>query len=128
MIGILSVLIWGLYIIMMYVPFFAFGLTVKYSLDLSSAMVVQAISSIGILTPTPGATGPYHYFTIQTLTKLYGVDDELARSYATVTHAINFIGVTLVGIYYFIKDRLHMAEVMKQERVQNNIGGTTDVS
>jgi len=128
MIGILSVLIWGLYIIMMYVPFFAFGLTEKYSLDLSSAMVVQAISSIGILTPTPGATGPYHYFTIQALTKLYGVDDELARSYATVTHAINFIGVTLVGIYYFIKDRLHMAEVMKQERVQNNIGGTTDVS
>jgi hypothetical protein len=65
--------------------------------------------------PTPGATGPYHYFTIQTLTKLYGVDDEVARSYATVTHAVGFIGVTIVGIYFFMKDNLRMADVMKKE-------------
>jgi hypothetical protein len=111
----LSVLVWGLYIVMMYVPFYAFGLPERYSLDLSAAMVVQAISSIGIVIPTPGATGPYHYFTIQTLTKLYGVDDEVARSYATVTHAVGFIGVTIVGIYFFMKDNLRMADVMKKE-------------
>ena len=115
MIGVLSVLVWGLYIVMMYLPFYALGLTEKYSLDWGSAMVVQAISSIGFVTPTPGGTGPYHYFTIQTLTKLYGVDDELARSYATVTHAIGYIGVTMVGIYYFLRDRLHLSDVMKQE-------------
>ena len=121
MIGILSVLVWGLYIVMMYVPFYAFGLTEKYSLNMGSALVVQAISSIGILIPTPGATGPYHYFTVQTLTKLYGVDDELARSYATVTHAVGFIGITLVGLYYFFRDKLHMSEVMKEERVQDQV-------
>jgi uncharacterized protein (TIRG00374 family) len=110
----LSVVVWGLYIVMMYIPFYAFGLTERYSLGMGAAMVVQAIGSIGILIPTPGGTGPYHYFTIQTLTKLYGVDDELARSYATVTHAVGFIGVTLVGLVYFLRDRLHMADVMKQ--------------
>lgn len=114
-IGLLSVLVWGLYIIMMYLPFYAFGLPEKYSLDLRAAMVVQAISSIGIVIPTPGATGPYHYFTIQTLTKLYGVDDEIARSYATVTHAVGFIGITIVGIYFFMKDNLKMSDVMKKE-------------
>src|ERR1041385_3619056 len=40
-IAVLSLLVWGLYILMMYVPFFAFGLTEKYSLDLSAAIVVQ---------------------------------------------------------------------------------------
>jgi hypothetical protein len=121
-IGVLSVVVWGLYIVMMYLPFYAFGLTEKYHLDMGAAMVVQAISSIGIVIPTPGGTGPYHYFTIQTLTKLYGVDDELARSYATVTHAVGFVGVTLVGLYYFLRDRLHMSEVMRQEAVQEAAG------
>jgi len=114
-ITVLSVAIWGLYIVMMYLPFRAFGLQSTYGLDMGAAMVVQAISSIGIVMPTPGATGPYHYFTIQTLTKLYGVDDDLARSYAIVTHAMGFVGVTLVGIFYFLKDQLSMSEVMVED-------------
>lgn len=123
MIGSLSVLVWGLYIVVMYVPFYAFGLVESYSLDLAAAMVVQAISSIGIMIPTPGATGPYHYFTIQTLTQLYHVDDELARSYAVVTHAVGFVGVTLVGIFYFLKDQLHFSEVMKEQLPRQTMEG-----
>jgi uncharacterized protein (TIRG00374 family) len=110
MISILSILVWGLYFFMMYLPFFAFGLTEKYALDLRAAIVVQTISSLGYMAPTPGATGPYHYFTFETLTKLYHVDDELARSYATVTHAVGFIGMSIIGLYYFWIDKLHMAE------------------
>ena len=121
MIGTLSVVLWGLYIVMMYTPFLAFNMVDRYSLDLRSALVVQAISSIGIIIPTPGATGPYHYFTIQSLTKLYGVDEDLARSYAVVTHAVGFIGITLVGIFYFLKDHLHMSEVMKEELESNDV-------
>ncbi len=115
-IGLLSAVIWGLYILMMYLPFYAFGLPGLYALDLGSAVVLQAISSIGYLMPTPGATGPYHYFTIQTLTQLYGVSDELAASYAALTHAIGYIGVTLIGLVYFFRDRLHMSDVLKTEQ------------
>ena len=111
----LSGAIWGLYILMMYLPFYAFDLPALYSLDLGSAVVLQAISSIGYLMPTPGATGPYHYFTIQSLTKLYGVNDELAASYAALTHAIGYIGVTIIGLFYFFRDRLHMSDVLKPE-------------
>jgi uncharacterized protein (TIRG00374 family) len=111
----LSAAIWALYILMMYLPFYAFGLPAAYGLDIGSAVVLQAISSIGYLMPTPGATGPYHYFTIQTLTKLYGVSDTLAGSYAALTHAIGYVGVTLIGMYYFFRDRLHMSDVLKPE-------------
>lgn len=115
-IGILSILIWMLYIVMMYLPFYAFGLIEKYSLDIGTAIVIQAISSIGYLMPTPGATGPFHYFTIESLTRLYGVDKELAVSYATATHAVGYIGVTLIGVFYFFKDNMKFSEVMQQER------------
>ncbi|MDI6802563.1 MAG: lysylphosphatidylglycerol synthase transmembrane domain-containing protein [Bacteroidota bacterium] len=115
-----SILVWGLYILMMYVVFNAFRLIENNNLDLAAALVVQAISSIGILIPTPGAIGPYHYFTIQTLTKLYGVEYTVAASYATVTHAVGFIGITLLGIVYFLKDRLRVSEIMKEKLEQNS--------
>lgn len=115
-----SVLVWGLYIIMMYVVFNAFSLIEKNNLDLATALVVQAISSIGLLIPTPGAIGPYHYFTIQTLTNLYGVEYTVAASYATVTHAVGFIGITLLGIVYFLKGRLSVTEIMKEKVEQNS--------
>lgn len=123
MIGMLSILVWVFYIVMMYFPFFAFGLAETYSLDIGSALVVQAISSIGFILPTPGATGSYHYFVIQTMTKLYHVNEELARSYATVTHIIGYTATMIVGIFFFVRDKLHIAEFAKQQPVEEQVVG-----
>lgn len=109
-IAVLSVLIWGLYILMMYAAFFAFDLQ---HLGLTGALVVQAISSIGVALPTPGGTGTYHAFTSQTLGRLYGIDATVALSYATVTHAVGFIGVTLVGLWYFLRDHIRVREAVR---------------
>jgi len=120
MIIVLSILVWVFYIIMVFLPFYALDMTASYGLDMGTALVVQAISSIGFILPTPGGTGSYHYFVIQTLTKLYGVNEEVARSYATLTHAIGFIGTTLVGFYYFFKDKIHLGEMGKREAIQQS--------
>lgn len=122
-IGVLSVLVWFFYIVMMYLPLYALGLPDRYSLDFGSALVVQAISSIGFMMPTPGATGSYHYFVIQSMTKLYGVGDDLARSYATLTHAIGYIVTTVVGVYYFIRHKLHLADVAKEKPLRQEVAG-----
>lgn len=97
-----SVLVWFLYIVMTYVSLFAFGLG---SLGFRASVVLLTISSIGVAIPTPGSTGSYHAFTSQTLIRLYAVDPSVALGFATVTHAVGFIGVTCVGLYYFIRDR-----------------------
>ncbi|MFI5252050.1 MAG: lysylphosphatidylglycerol synthase transmembrane domain-containing protein [Bacteroidota bacterium] len=120
MIGVLSILVWALYILMMYLPFYGFGMIQNYSLDWRAAFVVQGISSIGIIIPTPGATGPYHYFVIQTLTKLYGVNDDIARSYAASTHAVALLGTTLIGVYYFFKDKIHLKDVSNPAEAEVN--------
>lgn len=98
-----GVLVWFLYIVMTYLALFAFGLG---TLGPRAAVVILTISSIGIAIPTPGSTGSYHAFTSQTLIRLFGVDPAVALGFATVTHAVGFIGVTLVGLYYFIRDRV----------------------
>ncbi len=111
-ITVLSILIWLLYVLMMYIAFFAFGIQ---HLGIAGALVVQAISSIGMALPTPGGTGTYHAFTSQALTRLYGVDATLSLSYATVTHAVGFIGVTIVGLYYFLHDHIKVGEAVLDE-------------
>jgi len=111
----LSILVWGMYIAMTYLAFFAFKLD---HLGVRGATVVLAISSIGIAIPTPGATGSYHVFTSQTLTRLFGVSSEVALSYATATHAIGFIGVTLVGLYYFWKNHIKISEAVGKTRAE----------
>lgn len=106
----LSFVVWFLYIIMTYVAFFSFG--VESQLGFGAAIVVLAISSIGIAIPTPGATGGYHWFAAQTLVRLFHISNEVALSYATVTHAVGFIGVTGVGLYYFLRDHINIKDAM----------------
>jgi uncharacterized protein (TIRG00374 family) len=103
-------LIWWLYMAMTYTAFFAFAPDLR--LGWGAAWIVLAISSVGIAIPTPGATGTYHAFTSQTLTLLFHIQPAVALSYATATHAVNFIGVSIVGLAFFLRDHMTFAETM----------------
>jgi uncharacterized protein (TIRG00374 family) len=109
---ILSVLVWLLYGVMTYYAFISFGLS---DLGFSAAIVLLAISSIGIAIPTPGATGGYHWFAAQTLVRLFHVPNEVALGYATVTHAVGFVGVTVVGLYFFMRDHITLRDAMDKQ-------------
>jgi hypothetical protein len=104
-----SAAIWFLYICMMYGAFFAFDL----GLDFGAAIVVQAISTIGVAVPTPGGTGSYHVLATQSLNKLFDVPKEIALSYATLTHGVGFVGITLIGLYFFFKDHINVSDAVQ---------------
>lgn len=103
-----SFLVWYFYICMVYVAFFAFDL----NLGFGAAIVIQTISSIGVAIPTPGATGSYHMFASQSLSKLFGVSDVVALSYATVTHGFGYIGTMIIGLYFFFRDHIKVSEAV----------------
>ena len=111
---ILSVLIWLLYALMNYAALLAFGL--GSAVGLRGAIVVLAISSIGIAIPTPGSTGTYHAFASQTLIRLYAVDQATALGFATVSHAVGYIMATVIGLYFFLKDKVSFAEALQKRR------------
>ncbi len=98
-----SLLIWLMYVLMTYTAFRIFGL--EHWLGMRAAIVVLAISSIGVALPTPGATGTYHFFTMQALVRLFSISDEVALSYATVSHAVTYASVTLIGLYFLLRDK-----------------------
>jgi uncharacterized protein (TIRG00374 family) len=110
-IGVLSVVIWGLYGVMVWCGLKAFGLA--EALGFSGAIVCLAISSIGVAIPTPGSTGTYHAFASRTLIALFGVGQATALSFATVTHAVGFVSATAFGLYYFLADRIVLGDAMR---------------
>jgi uncharacterized protein (TIRG00374 family) len=104
--------VWFLYILMIWASLVAFGLE---GIGLAGATVVQTISSIGVAIPTPGATGSYHAFTAQTLTRLFGVNAATALSFATVTHAASYVAVSIVGLWYVFRDNFSLKETLVRQ-------------
>lgn len=114
MIAVTSLLIWGLYIVLMYLPFFAFDMMGPYHLDFSSATILMVVSGVAYAVPVQGGFGSYHFFTAFVLSKLFNVDPVVAASYALYTHSLGFISTTIVGLYYFIVDKIHVAEFVAE--------------
>ncbi len=112
MIGFTSILIWLSYIVLLYIPFYIYGFTTLNGLDFGSATVLQVASGLAFALPTPSGIGGYHAFTAFTLTQLFNVDAIQALSYAVYTHAVGFIATTMVGLYYFFVDKIHVADLM----------------
>lgn len=88
-----TVLIWGCYTLMSYIPFWMFEATAD--LGILEALTITVISAIGIALPSPGGLGTYHYFVKQSLKVLFGIGLAAGLTYATITHAATVVMVVL---------------------------------
>jgi len=94
---ILSLLVNLGYTAIIYEAFIGFGFTNSYDLGPGAALVIMAISLIGAIFPTPGATGTYHAFFGQALVHLYALDANAALACATAIHAITTLTYLALG-------------------------------
>lgn len=88
---------WGAYLLMAYLPFRMLGLAQPYGIGITDAWALMAIGALGLLVPTPGGIGSYHYITEQALVHLYGMPTEDALTYAVLAHGAQFAFYTLAG-------------------------------
>ncbi len=88
---------WGGYLLMAYLPFRMLHLAEPYGIGILDAWALMAIGALGILVPSPGGIGSYHYITEQALVHLYGVPAAEALTYAVLTHGAQLVFYTLSG-------------------------------
>jgi uncharacterized protein (TIRG00374 family) len=112
MIALTSLLIWLSYIVLLYIPFFIYDFPSVNALDFGAAAVVQVASGIAFALPTPSGIGSYHAFTSFTLTEMFRVDPAQALSFAVYTHAVGFLTTTILGLYFFFADKIHISDAM----------------
>ncbi|WP_232798436.1 lysylphosphatidylglycerol synthase transmembrane domain-containing protein [Salinibacter altiplanensis] len=89
---------WAGYLLMAYLPFRMLHLAEPYGIGLLDAWALMAIGAIGILVPSPGGIGSYHYITEQALVHLYGVPSAEALTYAVLTHGAQLVFYILAGL------------------------------
>ena len=89
-----TLVIWGSYVVMSYLPLRILGMT---GLSLVDAFVLMTVGAVGMALPAPGGAGSYHYATIQTLVLLFGVAVSPATSYAVLAHAAQLLFYAVTG-------------------------------
>jgi uncharacterized protein (TIRG00374 family) len=109
-IALTSVLIWGLYALTLYIPFFAYPEIAAAGLGFDAAIVLLTLSSAAFVLPAPGAFGTYHTFLKFALMRLFGIHEVTALSYTIVTHELGVLTTTLTGAYFLMRDHLKVSE------------------
>lgn len=94
-----TILIWLMYILQVYVCFFALPET--SSLSFAVAMVIMVFGSIGIIV-VPGGTGAYQAIVIQILTTVYFISDTSAFAFAWTVWSSQIILILLLGLISLI--------------------------
>ena len=85
--------IWGCYFLMAYLPFFAYPPTAHLGPD--AALMVFIFSALGIVIPSPGGLGSYHFMVIQALA-IYNVDGADALSFGNILFFTINIGCNIL--------------------------------
>ena len=90
-----TVVIWGCYVSMTYVPFWMFDMQEVFGLTYADALVLTMVSAVGIIIPTPGGVGTYHLFITKSLLLFYAVPEATGLAYATIAHAATLLVIII---------------------------------
>ena len=103
-----SLALWALYAVMVYGVMLSLGF-VHTNLPLIDAnlpgavLVTLIITTVGFVIPgAPGSVGTYHGVAVMGLS-LFNVPGDRAAGFAFLLHAMNYIPLTLLGLFYFWK-------------------------
>lgn len=112
-----SILIWLMYFLMNWAGFKAFGPT--QLLGFVPAVLVFTFGSLGILIPSPGGMGTYHFLVIEAL-KLFGVSGSDGFSYANmIFFSVQIIGVIFFGVIALLMLNMSAREIEDELEKQN---------
>lgn len=104
-----SIGIWVLYVLPIYVLFFAFNL--HHQLFLADAIILLIITSVGVaIAPTPGTVGVYHLFMQEAMHTLYSIPLEEGLAFATLSHSVHYLLSFLLGGLFMLRENISPKE------------------
>ena len=114
----LSLLCWffhGLY-------FFLLFAALDLDLSFGAALIIQMVIGLGVILPAaPGYIGNFEYFAVLGLA-LFGIAQEAAFAYALLAHVCQFIPVTVVGLYFALRNGFHPGvDAVSTQQVEVNV-------
>ncbi len=93
-----TLFIWIMYYLMVYICVFALDAT--QHLDPSSGLFVMMVAGLGMVVPTPGGIGAYHYLVMLAM-GVVGVANADGLSFATLVHTGQMVMTIIAGLIAF---------------------------
>jgi uncharacterized protein (TIRG00374 family) len=90
-----SLFIWAMYFLMIYVVFWSFEFTEH--LSLLTGLTVFVMSAFGMVFPSPGGVGSWHFAVIVTL-MVYDIEQSDANAFALAAHGSMTLMMIVVGV------------------------------
>jgi len=97
----LTVIIMVVYAFNSWVAFRMLGMETIQEVNFGMAWILMTISAFGIIIPTPGGAGSYHWITIMVLTTLFSFNQEISSAFAILTHTISYV-IFIISALFFI--------------------------
>lgn len=94
----LTVVMWGLYGLLGYLPFLMLRQAAPYGLSMLDGWSVMLIGALGLVVPTPGGAGSYHYVVIEALTRIFAMARGDASTYAVLSHGAQLVLYAIAGV------------------------------
>lgn len=117
---------WLMYAVAAYIPFLMLHMAEPYALSLVDSWSIMILGTLGVVVPSPGGTGSYHYITVETLAHLFGVDRSPAASYAFLTHAAQLVLYVLAGLICMLLQASRPADFLSRETPERVVSPATD--
>ncbi len=110
-----TVFIWAMYFMMIYVTFWSFSFT--ENLGILTALTVFVLASFGMVAPSPGGIGTWHFMVIQTLL-VYGVSHGSdAAAFAFACHGSMTLFLILLGVVSVVMLPIANREKLKKTEI-----------
>lgn len=109
--GAWTLVLWGVHTLEYWVLFPAFDIDVPDY----AVLPLMVLIVVGVAVPTPAAVGSFHAAAQIGLTTLWAVPNDVAISYAIVSHAVAFVPVTIIGIVLMGREGMSLGQVSEME-------------
>lgn len=107
----LSTLVWSCETLSYLFLTLAFPLSLSPLTRVVAALFVMAAANLGVLIPSsPGYIGTFHFFAMSALA-VFGATRETALSYAVVSHAMQYLLVTGLGLLFLWRENLSLLRI-----------------
>lgn len=100
-----------------YIGFYTLGMQNILPVSYGMAWIMMSISSIGVVIPTPGATGSYHTLAKSVLVLLFGFGEAISLAYAVITHIVSYVLfiVSALVLFFWLNNKY-------AKRIGNKVG------
>ncbi len=113
-----TLILWLLYVIITFCGLQAFHFDITLGQQLHAIAVLLIFTTLSLSIPAaPGAVGTYHGATVAALS-FFNVGADGARAFALVFHLVNYLVMTLPGIWFTLREGLQLTAVLEDSEAK----------